>query len=77
MQFFVLQSLSDKVLINWEDDHKSVYDSEWLKSRSFAQERQKEYLKDIYKPPYKYWDKEDFKNICHKYDYNEVITRYE
>lgn len=63
----------DSVQITWEDGHKSNYEYNWLKIRSFTTESQRKYAETVYKPPKITWHSEDFNAICSKHDYNEIV----
>ena len=57
--------------MQWEDGHKSTYNLEWLKQRSFHQKDQQGWL-DANKAPYSTWGASLFKNIP-MLDFNAVI----
>lgn len=63
----------DSVQVTWEDNHKSNYEYNWLKIRSFTTEHQRKYDEIIYKPPKITWHGEEFNSICSKHDYNEIV----
>ncbi len=48
--------------LHWEDGHKSSYDLQWLKKRSFCPKEQKQWL-NFNKAPYKTWIASEFKKI--------------
>ncbi|KAM3958621.1 gamma-butyrobetaine dioxygenase [Aphomia sociella] len=62
------------VQVTWTDGHKSKYDLNWLKFRSFTTENQQMYKEAIYKPKKATWKGEDFQEICSKHDYKEILN---
>lgn len=62
--------------MKWADNHQSTYSYEWLESRSFSKEAQKFYMDTIYQPSNVLWDKDEFKDIFHFYEYEEIVTKY-
>lgn len=68
------QSADNGILINWNDNHRSEYSYEWLKSRSFSEKSQKQYLENIYRPKKKLWNNDEFFKIMHLYEYNDILT---
>lgn len=65
----------DNILVKWADDHQSTYSYEWLQSRSFSKESQNFYMQNIYQPSRILWDKGEFKDVFHSYDYKEITTK--
>lgn len=64
------------MLIKWTDNHQSTYSYEWLRNRSFSKQAQEYYMENIYQPKRILWDKGEFKDIFHFYDYQEIATKY-
>lgn len=65
----------DNIVVKWSDNHLSTYSYEWLSNRSFSKDSQKFYMENVYQPSRVLWDKGDFKEIFHFYDYQEIITK--
>lgn len=72
----IFKAVNENVLVKWADNHQSSYSYEWLKGRSFSKEAQKCYMENIYQPSRVLWDKGEFTDILHIYEYEEVITKY-
>jgi gamma-butyrobetaine dioxygenase len=65
---------ANSVNVTWQDGHKSSYNLNWLKFRSFTPESQTNYYNTIYQPPKKTWNKDVFNEIFTKHDYNAILT---
>lgn len=63
--------------IVWEDDHASNYDLIWLMERNFSAENRKRYLKQVYRPEFRLWTKENFEQIFQSFDFNDVMNTNE
>lgn len=67
--------ITDKILnVNWSDNHKSIHHIDWLTDRTFTKQKQEQYLRDFYRPPYKLWDKSMYKDVAKYYEYNDIIN---
>ncbi|XP_017779601.1 PREDICTED: gamma-butyrobetaine dioxygenase-like [Nicrophorus vespilloides] len=64
----------NKIEIDWDDDHRSIYNFDWLKKRSFKRTVQEKYLADSYLPEKILWDKKDFFNVIKTYQYDDVMN---
>jgi gamma-butyrobetaine dioxygenase len=65
---------ANTVKVIWEDGHKSSYQLNWLKFRSFTPESRKTYDMTIYKPTKKTWNKDTFGEAMAKFDYTEILV---
>ncbi|CAH0405123.1 unnamed protein product [Chilo suppressalis] len=61
------------VEILWTDGHKSIYQLNWLKFRSFARENRRKYNEAIYRPAQITWNNETFNQILKRFSYNEIL----
>lgn len=59
--------------VTWSDGHKSSYEFDWLKFRSFTPENQKTYKDTIFRPKRITWHGDDFENIFSKHYYNDIV----
>jgi gamma-butyrobetaine dioxygenase len=64
---------ANTVKVIWEDGHKSSYQLNWLKFRSFTPESRKTYDATIYRPTKKPWNKDTFDDVITKFDYNDIL----
>ena len=60
------------IYVIWPDDHKSVFDYDWLKKRKFTRDDIHKRLSYMSRPT-RVWNA-DLQNKIPKFDYNEVIT---
>ncbi|XP_059046936.1 gamma-butyrobetaine dioxygenase-like [Achroia grisella] len=60
--------------VTWTDGHKSKFDLNWLKFRSFTADNQQRYNEAIYKPKKITWSGEQFQKICTKHEYDEILN---
>ncbi|XP_013109874.2 gamma-butyrobetaine dioxygenase [Stomoxys calcitrans] len=63
-----------QLIIDWSDNHRSVYDLEWLQERAFIDARRQEYLHDFYRPKPKHWSGADFDKVTEIFDFHDVIN---
>lgn len=61
------------VKLMWDDGHISEFNLNWLKFRNFTAENKKLYDNALFKPKKSTWDGKDFKEVCTKHDYNEIL----
>uniref|UniRef100_A0A336MZN0 CSON007050 protein n=1 Tax=Culicoides sonorensis TaxID=179676 RepID=A0A336MZN0_CULSO len=60
--------------IEWDDDHKSEFDENWLIERNFSEENRVNYLNNSYRPlKAPLWGKTDFDRILKTFAYEKVI----
>ncbi|KRT80841.1 hypothetical protein AMK59_5280, partial [Oryctes borbonicus] len=58
----------NNIVINWNDDHKSVYPLNWLESRSFSKVHQEKFLNGVCTPAKHLWSKNEFLDILKDYE---------
>ncbi|XP_017055604.1 gamma-butyrobetaine dioxygenase [Drosophila ficusphila] len=64
-----------EISVKWSDNHVSRFSLNWLKNRSFEEERQKEYLQEFYRPTTRHWSGSEFQEIARHFKYDEVMTQ--
>lgn len=71
---FKVYSETEKVLINWSDNHKSTYDIQWLKERNFSKSNRDRVLNTLYKQQKIHWSADEFTHIFQKFQFKDVIN---
>jgi len=67
--------VTKELKVKWSDSHESSFSLDWLKERSFQEERQKEYLREFYRPATKHWSGAEFQEIARHFSYEEVMSQ--
>nr|XP_016925230.1 gamma-butyrobetaine dioxygenase [Drosophila suzukii] len=67
--------VTKELKVKWSDSHESSFSLHWLKERSFQEERQKEYLREFYRPATKHWSGAEFQEIAQHFIYEEVMSQ--
>ncbi|XP_016952126.1 gamma-butyrobetaine dioxygenase [Drosophila biarmipes] len=67
--------LTKEVKVKWSDRHESSFSLEWLRARSFQEERQEEYLREFYRPATRHWSGAEFQEIARHFSYEEVMAQ--
>ncbi|XP_048506849.1 gamma-butyrobetaine dioxygenase-like isoform X2 [Athalia rosae] len=63
-----------KLLIEWPDNHKSIFTLEWLIERSFTEEKRKLFRAQVYRFERVTWGAEDFEKCCKKFNYQTILN---
>lgn len=61
--------------ILWDDNHRSVFNYEWLKKRSFAKEDQDEFLKKNIDFPKHLWNKDNFDGLLKTFEHSQMMNK--
>lgn len=61
--------------ITWSDndEHKSVFELDWLRTRNFSADNRDSYLKTLYRPAKRLWSKSDFADVLRFFDFAKII----
>lgn len=70
-----LRTQDKELMVQWSDAHESRFSLQWLRERSFEEERQQSYLEDFYRPPTEHWSGKEFPAIARHFHYAEVMQR--
>ncbi|XP_017137643.1 gamma-butyrobetaine dioxygenase [Drosophila miranda] len=61
--------------VHWQDEHKSVYELQWLRERDFGDAARQKYLDEVYRPPVQLWRKTQFEEVRREFLYQNVLDR--
>ncbi|XP_058453205.1 gamma-butyrobetaine dioxygenase-like [Malaya genurostris] len=64
----------NRLEVVWNDDHRSVFGSEWLVERNFTAENSEHYLNKWYRPKPKLWSRKEFGDILTTFEFDDVIN---
>ncbi|XP_030378861.1 gamma-butyrobetaine dioxygenase [Scaptodrosophila lebanonensis] len=64
---------TQEIHVRWSDSHVSSYSLQWLRERSFKDQRQRNYLDDFYRPRTHHWRGADFEHVAQRFDYGDVM----
>ncbi|XP_034118526.1 gamma-butyrobetaine dioxygenase [Drosophila albomicans] len=65
---------SQQLHVRWSDAHESSYKLDWLQRRSFAGDKQQEYLNEFYRPRPSHWAGKQFDSIAQRFHYDQVMS---
>lgn len=70
-----LEVVDNDIILRWQDDHISKFNTDWLIKHSFLKESQNKYLEENYRPVRVAWNKNNVLSKIGSYSFEEVITQ--
>ncbi|ALC41125.1 CG10814 [Drosophila busckii] len=64
---------TQRLHIDWSDEHQSSFELSWLQARDFAPANRKRYLSDCYRPEPRHWSRQQYPQIQREFVYEELL----